>query len=443
LCRGFGEQRHTVHIPGKGERGCDPSLALYIHSMVMRGVAWMMRARLLLLSACLLALPAAAQVAGGSRSECPGGLKTRPIPLPVYSTLPNEGNTFGFMPVFLRVCDATERTESIIAPSVTWNDVIRWTASFRWFYYPADDQALTIIASASTRINSGLLIRWSDLPLAPGTFTTEIELRWQRSAFYRFFGLGPDTPASAETSYTRVRVHGSARRGLNLGGPWNAGIALLVHDDAVQDLGVPGLPLSRRTFPGVPGMQGSTILGQTIDLRYDTRSNAEYSERGFFADAGVGVVEGLSGSPAYLRGAVRLRALHPELGWLSGAERFDWSAVSTPNAPFYDQSTLGGAYLMRGFTEDRFIDQNAWTFEVEQRIRLLQTHIFGVTADWRVDPFIAVGQVYRSLGHAFSEPRVAGGVGLRAWVRPNIVGRIDVATGGEGIKVYVEIGYPY
>jgi hemolysin activation/secretion protein len=117
--------------------------------------------------------------------------------------------------------------------------------------------------------------------------------------------------------------------------------------------------------------------------------------------------------------------------------------ASTPTAPFYDQSTLGGAFLLRGFTEDRFIDQSAWTVEVEQRIRILQTHIYGVTADWRIDPFIGAGQVFRAFDQALSNPRLTAGVGFRAWVHPNVVGRIDVATGGEGLKVYVEIGYPY
>jgi hypothetical protein len=54
-----------------------------------------------------------------------------------------------------------------------------------------------------------------------------------------------------------------------------------------------------------------------------------------------------------------------------------------------------------------------------------------------------VGQVYRALDEALSHPRVAAGAGFRAWVRPNVVGRVDVANGGEGWKVYVEIGYPY
>ena len=54
-----------------------------------------------LLAGCLL--PAAAAAAG---AECAGGLGTRVVPLPVYATLPNEGDTLGFMPVFLRVCVA-------------------------------------------------------------------------------------------------------------------------------------------------------------------------------------------------------------------------------------------------------------------------------------------------------------------------------------------------
>lgn len=400
----------------------------------------MTRAAALLVIA--LALPRGAWAAAAGKT-CEGETGTRLVPLPVYATLPNEGDTYGLMPVFLRVCEANDRTTSIIAPSFTWNDVIQWTGTFRFYHYPSEDQALTFIASLSTRINSGVLLQWRDLPRAPGDPTTEIDLRWQRSVFYRFFGFGPDTSSDAETSYTRVRVHLSARRGLNLGRAWNAGATLLLHHDRVQDLGVPHLPLSPRVFPGAPGMQGSTILGQGVDLRYDTRPHAEFSEEGFFAGAEAGLVEGLSGSPTYLRGALRMRALHPELGWLSGAARLDWTAVSTPNAPFYDQSTLGGSFLLRGFTEDRFIDQGAWTVELEQRIRLFQTGIYGVTADWRVDPFIAVGQVYRSLPHAFSKPQVAAGVGFRAWVRPNVLGRVDLATGGEGLKIYVEIGYPY
>jgi len=392
---------------------------------------------------CLFGPQALAEDTDGLRTAgCPSGLETKIVPLPVYSTLPNEGSTFT-MPVFLRVCEANGRTNSIIAPSVTWNDVIHATGTFRVFHYPSEDKTLTFIASLSTRINSGLLLVWQDLPRALGTTTSEVEVRLQRSVFYRFFGLGPDTPPEAESSYTRVRGHAVARLGMNVGSNWNVGVALQFDRDLVQEIGVPGLSLSRRVFPGVPGMGGSILLAQVVDARFDTREHGDTSDRGVFVALGAGAVEGLSGSPAYFISRAQFRVIQPETSWITAAARLDWRRVGSPRVPFYAQSSLGGSFLLRGFTEDRFIDQNAWTVETEQRIRLFQTHIYGVTADWRIDPFIVLGQVYHAASEAFSKPQVAGGVGFRAWVRPNVVGRIDVANGGEGWKVYVEIGYPY
>jgi hypothetical protein len=370
-------------------------------------------------------------------------LSTRIIPLPVYATEPNEGSTYGAMPVFLRVCDPTQRTYAIVAPSVTWNDVIHLTGTFRYYGYPSDTESITAILSASTRINSNALLRWSDLPREPGSFSRSVEFRWERSAFYRFFGFGPDTAAQDETSYTRLRAHLNGRAGINFDGGWNAGVEALLHHDDVQDLGIEGLPLSRRVFPNAPGMQGATTLGQAIDLRYDSRASGDYSSEGIFSDLSLGIVEGLQNSPVFARGRFALRALAPELGWLSFAGRIEAGFVSSREAPFYDQSALGGSFLLRGFTENRFVDQNAWTVEVEQRVRLFQLHVFGVTADARIDPFVGAGQVFESLDHAFSHPRPVAGAGFRAFVHPNVLGRIDVATGGEGVEVYVEIGYPY
>ena len=91
----------------------------------------------------------------------------------------------------------------------------------------------------------------------------------------------------------------------------------------------------------------------------------------------------------------RRACLVPEFNFLQGAARFYWTQViGSDDVPFYDQASLGGELLFRGFPEDRFIDMGAWEVEAEQRLKLFQTHIFGVVADWRIDPFIAAGQVY-------------------------------------------------
>jgi hypothetical protein len=381
---------------------------------------------------------------GRAAAECQSALATQFLPIPIYATLPNEGNTWGFMPVFLRVCPDGPRTESIFAPSLSWNSVIQYTGTFRWFHYPTDDSSLVVVGSASTRINWNALLVWQHLPDRVGASTDELTLRAQRDVFFRYFGLGPDTPFEAQSSYTRLRALASARRGVNVVPHFNLGVAAWFEADGVEATGVPGLPLSPHVFPGAPGMGGATLASQGVELRYDDRRGGDYAERGLRIDAAAGVVEGLSGSPTYLRGAFEARAIIPENGRVSAAARLLWNGVSSGEAPFYLQSSLGGALLMRGYMPDRFIDRQAWTLELEQRFCLFQTHIFGVVADWRVDPFFAVGQVFGPFDEAFSHPRASAGIGFRAFVHPNVLGRVDVAKGlGENLNVYVELGYPY
>ena len=349
------------------------------------------------------------------------------------------------MPVIIRVCNKNGRTDSIYAPSISWNRSIETTGTFRMYQYPSDVQNFTFVGSVSTRVNWNALVIWQDLPQAKGKTTDEFILRLERSLFYRFFGLGPDTEADAESSYTRLHGYVSYRKGINLLHSFNIGVELDAARDIVQAIGVSGLPLSPDVFPTVQGMTGpgASILGQAIDFRYDSRPLLDYSERGFYSRLRLGIVEGLSGSPSFFRSQFQAKALIPEADWLQGGVRLFWNHVSSPNIPFFYKSSLGGAFLLRGFTADRFVDQGAWTIEIEQRIRLLQTHIYGVTGDWRVDPFIAVGQVYANPSDIFSHIRVTGGLGFRAFVRPNVLGRVDLAAGGEGLKTYVEIGYPF
>ncbi len=340
------------------------------------------------------------------------GTDTKIIPLPIYSTLPNEGNTFGFMPVFLVVDAESRRTVSIVAPSVSWNSVLGVTGTMRWFHYPDLPRALTLRASVSQHVNWSGLLLWSNRPRESGRWTDDVLLRVERNVFFRFFGLGPDTNDSAETSHTRVRGQLELRRGLNLGSNFNVGARVAFYGDNVNRRSVPDLPASQDVFPDVPGMKGAAVMGGGIDVRYDSRPQYEFSRAGFYSIWSVRYFYGLEKSPNFARFEFETRGLLQELDWLHLGARFFASYVSSRDTPFYYQSSLGGSYLMRGFTEDRFIDRGAWTVELEQRVRLFNTHIFGVTAEWRIDPFIAVGQVFSDRDQIFSHVRVAEGVGF-------------------------------
>ena len=159
-----------------------------------------------------------------SDSDKEKGKKLKVIPLPVYATDPNEGATYGLMPVFLIIDQGSQHTDSIFAPSASWNKIIGETGTFRWFNYPAPFKSLTFTASISSHVNWGGVVVWENEDPKVSEYTETAFFRWQRSIFFRFFGIGPDTDEGAESSHTRVRGDLWYRRGLNVAPYTNIGL---------------------------------------------------------------------------------------------------------------------------------------------------------------------------------------------------------------------------
>jgi hemolysin activation/secretion protein len=114
------------------------------------------------------------------------------------------------------------------------------------------------------------------------------------------------------------------------------------------------------------------------------------------------------------------------------------------SAPFLEQSILGGENSLRGYGRNRFIDNCYLLLNLQERIRLFRWKLFNVNTDWEVAPFIDFGSVMKSISQAQGRDfEFNPGLGLRAVVRPNIVGRIDVGFGRDGPAVFVGLGYPF
>jgi hypothetical protein len=368
--------------------------------------------------------------------------KTRIFPLPMFTTNPNEGQTYGAMPVFIKTDEDQDRVKSITAPSVSWNRSAGVTGTYRYYRYLDLLVAWQLIVSASTQINRSLWFQYDDNRRVPRTSTQNLVVRVRRNLFYRFYGLGPDTGPEDESSYTRLFGTANYRWGWNLTSDLNLAGFVEVRGDRPERHAIKDLPLTQDVYPDAPGLEGSVLLRQGVAFRYDTRVDGDYSDRGFATDLSASLAEGITGAGVFGDIIWNTRVLVPETSFLQFGARLYWRQLIGDNIPFYDQASLGGELLLRGYPTDRFIDKGAWEAEVEQRIKLFTTHLFGVVADWRLDPFVAAGQVYGAEA-PWSHVRVAGGVGLRMWVQPNILGRVDVAYSGEGLRVYVVLGYPY
>ncbi len=371
----------------------------------------------------------------------PAAAGIRFFPLPMYTTAPNEGSTYGFMPVFMR--SDNDRVSSITAPSLSWNSSVHVTGTYRYYRFVGLLRSWHLIVSASTVVNRSIWFQYDDDRKTPGASTFNLTLRVRRNAFYRYFGLGPDTTPEGESSYTRLYATANARLGWN----WTRNLNLALYGewrgDRPERHAISGLPETQDAYPDAPGLAGSVLVRGGFSIRWDTRPAGDYSTAGLDSELTGNLAQGLAGVGRFAQFGWTARAIVPELPFLQGAARLYWAQVIGTDVPFYDQASLGGDLLFRGFQEDRFIDKGAWEIETEQRVRLLQTHLFGVVADWRIDPFVSVGQVYGDGASPWSRVRAAGGVGLRSLVHPDILGRVDLGYGGEGLKAYVTLGYPY
>jgi hemolysin activation/secretion protein len=110
----------------------------------------------------------------------------------------------------------------------------------------------------------------------------------------------------------------------------------------------------------------------------------------------------------------------------------------------FEQSSLGGQNNLRGFGLDRYIDKHLIAFSIEERIHILRTKLAGVTADFEVAPFLDTGQVFNSFKDvSFQDYRMTPGLGFRAIVRPNVVGRVDYGYSREGGAVFAGLDFPY
>jgi hypothetical protein len=355
--------------------------------------------------------------------------------------LPNEGSTYGLIPVLLRV-NADGNTTGILAPSLSWNKVVKITGTFRGYRYFSETRSLILIASYSLRINRSVRLDYVENTRRRGAFTTTTLLQAKQNVFYRFFGLGPETRPEDESSYTRRFLRGLVRQGLNVGEGLNFAFVLEARADGTRREGVPNLPLAQDRYGATVSFDPAVVVAQGVSFSYDSRPHLDYSYGGYNSELTVTANEGLKNSGTFARLTWQLRGLWNQNGRFLGAARLYLERVLGGEVPFYYQPALGGELFLRGFTENRFIDRGAWSFDIEERIRLFTTHIFGVTSDWRVDPFITVGQVFDRPEDAFQRVQAAGGLGFRSWVHPNVLGRVDLAYGGEGVKVYVVLGYP-
>ncbi|MBA7483305.1 hypothetical protein ES707_18818 [subsurface metagenome] len=243
-----------------------------------------------------------------------------------------------------------------------------------------------------------------------------------------YFGIGPDTPASAEERYTPFEGEleaGFLRRlvpAVSLGPFYRIRFSVLQETAAGEEL-ASGL---------ITGSDETRISGIGPRLRYDTREVGFAPRRGSYTEIKSSLFgAALGGSENFGRLEMDARKYLPlfasQVLALQGVGDFSWGTV-----PFQELPRLGGGMMLRGYLEGRLRDKVYTALQAELRLPLF----------WRLGGvlFGGGGQVAPSLeAMDFSEPKLAAGAGLRLLLNRSqgLNLRLDIAQSSEGPAFYI------
>jgi outer membrane protein assembly factor BamA len=350
------------------------------------------------------------------------------------------------LPVWL-FKDAEGNVTTIIAPSVTWNEIRGVTGTFRYYLYASALERLELVGSYSEKIDREARIQYKNLGVFGGRFHTDFQILYDRSSSVRFFGIGPSSKKDNETNMTLAETGGYAVFGVNVTQTMRLSLGETVQHWDVSRGGVPGLPFTGDLFPDLPGIQGTTIHAQRIALIRDTRDSLTTPTEGLYLSVFCEASSELLGSDAdYLKAGIDTRYLKPFLDRrLIMVLRGLYEGTSgSSNTPFEVLPTLGGVDTLRGFAENRFYGDNLLLFNAELRAKVLKTRIFGVDAEFEVAPFVDFGKVFNSAEQlAQARFEVTPGLGFRGLAPPSVVGHVEFAVSREGPAIYVGLDYPF
>ena len=374
-------------------------------------------------------------------------VKVVTIPLPVIASTPNEGITFGVLTAFLVHNDKDEVT-TLAAPQVNYNQNFGTTASLYSAFYPKPTLSWEVNLSQSTKVNYDYEIRSRDRTFMDGKLEWNGFLYAFADGSARFFGFSARTPQQQETNYSDQEIGITLSAGYEIADHLQLVLGERDRDVEIHKGAVTRVPFIRDTNFGsvVPGINGFVTHAQKISLIYSTLDSRDMPTTGFYAKASIENSARILGSSAdYRHYDAEVKGYFPleEAHYITVA-RLAYSQTLGNSVPFLEQSILGGENTLRGYGRNRFIDNSYFLLNLEERIRLFRWTLFNVNTDWELTPFIDFGSVMKSLDTAQSRDfEFNPGIGFRAVVRPNIVGRVDVGIGKDGPSVFVGLGYPF
>lgn len=400
-----------------------------------------------LLGACTSFIPRSKLPGPLTSSECDEKVKVVTVPLPVIASSPNEGITAGALTAFL-IHNKQDEINTLLAPQVNYNDNFGITTTMYGAFYPTSERSIEINLSQSTKVNHDYEFKIKDTSLLNKKLELNAFIFKFSDGSARFFGFQAKSPQQLESNYADKEVGFNLSAGYQIGKYYQIVLGDRYRDVTIRKGAVGKIPDIHDRFSeaSVPGINGFTAHSPRLSFIYSTLDDSEMPTFGGYARATLEPsTKALGGAGDYRHYEAEVKGFIPlnKARYIS-VFRLMYNQTLGHRVPFLEQSILGGENTLRGYGRNRFIDNSFFLCNLEERIRLFRWEVFNVTADWELAPFVDLGAVMESLDKAQANNfEFNPGVGFRAIVRPNIVGRVDMGIGRDGPAIFVGLGYPF
>ncbi len=374
-------------------------------------------------------------------------VKVVTIPLPVIASTPNEGITYGALGAFL-LHNSKDEVSTLIAPQINYNQNFGVTTSLYGTFYPSADRNWDINLSKSTRVNEDFEFKIRDKTFLDKKLELNAFLFRFADGSARFFGFQSTSSPQNESNYADDETGFAFSAGYEFAPNLQVVFGERFKQVDIRKGAVKKIPFIKDIFSAdaVPGIDGFNAHAQKIALVYSSLDSRDMPTHGFYGKISIEQsLKALGSSADYRHYEAEIKGYFPlkEDRYITVA-RLVYNQTLGSDVPFLERSILGGETTLRGYGRNRFIDSSYFLCNLEERIRLFRWRLFDVNTDWELAPFIDLGAVMESLDKGTSTDfEFNPGVGFRAVVRPNIVGRVDIGFGKDGPSVFVGLGYPF
>jgi hypothetical protein len=375
------------------------------------------------------------------------------IPVPVVTTDPNGGTTYGVMGVKL-FKDANGDIQDIFAPDITKNTTLGVGGDLRYFAYPSADTHWYFTASGQETKARNVDAFYTTGLTRQNWWSWQGRLFWEHDPTERFYGIGNMTPNADESNYMTKQIYAESILGLNFNEQAQLAWLFRPRYERLGPGGFTEIPATSQVFPNVKGLDGGSEIYNAAVFSYDTRDSTDLPNHGGFYQLFYGLADRrLGSSMSYNRFGTDLRHYFPFGSRVVFATHAYVSYMPAGNEPpFWSMARLGGEFTdyltdrttQRGWGVGRWTDNNIEGFNAEMRTKVYSAKVFDTQGTLELAPFVDMGKVSHDMtANPVNQFHPAGGLGIRAQAEPFVVGFVDIGYAGDGSSIFAGVNYPF